>query len=85
LQTICKGRIEFAVSRKECRTIRDLYFHPKNSGLYGDRFMLSTAKAAAKTAAKTAAKNVIKIQLSQREQRIIERLDKDNEDRSIPR
>jgi hypothetical protein len=81
LQTICKGRIEFAVSRKECRIIRDLDCHPKNSGLFGDHFLLSTAK----TAAKTAAKNVIKIQLSQREQRIIERLDNDNEDRSIPR
>lgn len=67
MQTICKGNIDFAVSRKECRVIRDLDCHPKGSGLFGDHFLLNTEKAAAL--------NIIPIQLSYREQRIIERLD----------
>ena len=70
MQTICKGGIEFAVSRKDGQVVRDMDRHPKGGGLFGDHFLLSAAKAAAKASAI----NIIPIELSPREKRIVERL-----------
>jgi hypothetical protein len=66
MQTICKGGIDFAVSRNEGIVIRDLDRHPSGGGLFGDHFILSTAKATAI--------NAIPIELSPRERRIVDRL-----------
>ncbi len=79
LQTICNGGIEFAVRRSECARIRSLDFHPKRGGLFGDHFLIAKAKAKAKAKAiaKAKAKRTIHIPLSDREQRIVERLGAD--------
>ena len=64
MQSICRGGLDFSVSRSECEVIRKLDHHPKGKGgLFGDHFMLSAAKAAAKAA--------IKIELSEREKRMV--------------
>ena len=70
MQTICRGGIDFAVLRSESEVVRDMDHHPKGGGLFGDHLMLSAAKAAAKASAQ----NIVKIQLSPRERRIVERL-----------
>lgn len=72
MQTICRGGVDFAVLRSESAVVRDIDRHPKGSGLFGDHLMLSAAKAAALAAAQ----NVIKIELSPREQRLVEQLGK---------
>ena len=69
LQTICNGGIDFAVRRSECVRVRSLDLHPKRGGLFGDHFLIAKAKAKAKRA--------IHIPLSEREQRIVERLGAD--------
>ncbi len=66
LQIICNGGIDFAVRRSECVRVRSLDLHPKRGGLFGDHFLIAKAKAKAKRA--------IHIPLSEREQRIVERL-----------
>lgn len=71
MQTICRGGIDFNVKRSESKIIRDIDNHPKASGLYGDHFLISSAKAAAKAATKAAAQNAIPIELSPREKRIV--------------
>lgn len=77
MQTICRGGIDFVVSRSECVIIRDLDRHPKSGGLFGDHFLLSAEKGAEKEAARQA----IPIELSPREIRIIEKLGKINPDK----
>ena len=72
MQTICRGGLDFAVLRSESAVVRDIDRHPKGSGLFGDHLMLSAAKAAAKASAQ----NVIKIELSPRERRLVEELGK---------
>lgn len=69
LQTICNGGIDFVVRRSECVRVRSLDLHPKRRGLFGDHFLIAKAKAKAKRA--------IHIPLSEREQRIVERLGAD--------
>lgn len=80
MQTICRGGIEFKVMRNECEIIRDLDLHPKSGGLFGDHFLLSATKGADKEAARQraqeAARQAIPIELSPRELRIVERLEK---------
>lgn len=66
MQIICRGGIDFAVHRTESTVVRDLDRHPKGGGLFGDHFLLSSAKADAL--------GVIPIELSQRERRIVEKL-----------
>ena len=82
MQTICRGGIDFAVSRSECVIIRNLDRHPKNSGLFGDHFLLSAEKGAEKEAARQraqeAARQAIPIELSPREIRIIKNLSNKN-------
>ena len=70
MQTIARGGVTFEVTRQEGAIIRALDNHP-GRGLFGDHILTNAAKAAAKAAAL----NIIPIQLSYREQRIIERLD----------
>ena len=70
VQTICRGGIDWSLSRSECVIIRDLDRHPKRGGLFGDHFLMSVAKGAEKEAARQA----VPIELSPRERRIVERL-----------
>lgn len=79
LQTICNGGIVFAVRRSECVRVRTLDLHPKRGGLFGDHLLIAKAiaKAKAKAIAKAKAKRTIHIPLSEREQRIVERLGAD--------
>ena len=77
LNSICHGGIDFKVKRSDCVIIRNLDNHPKQ--LFGKHLLLSDAAAglaAAKLAAAklAAAKNEHIIELSQRERRIIDRL-----------
>lgn len=82
MQTICRGGIDFVVSRSESVIIRDLDRHPKSGGLFGDHFLLSAEKGAEKEAARQraqeAARQAIPIELSPREIRIIKNLSKNN-------
>lgn len=78
MQTICHGDIEFRVSRSEAVICRNLDNHPKSGGLFGYHFLLSKAKAKAKVKAKEEAARVIHLSLSPREQRIVDRLSKEN-------
>ena len=83
LQAICKGGIDFAVSRSETHMIDKMDLHPKKCNIFGTRFLVSDdvverkkkALAMSKEAQDNAA-NFVNIQLSERERRIIERLNK---------
>lgn len=79
LQAICNGGIDFAVRRSECVYVRSLDLHPKRGNIFGAHFLIAKAKAKAKAQAKAQAKakRVIHIQLSEREQRIVERIGAD--------
>ena len=82
LQTICRGGVEFAVSRKECQVVNNLDNHPKS--LFGEHLLLSDRKTDEKEQAKShAARQAdhcrtgvprIPITLSLREKKIIEQL-----------
>ena len=90
MQTICNGGIEFSVSRDECELVYKLDMHPSKFNLFGDHFLISSAKSAEKEAAKKAAKKAaeeaakkaaeeaartaIPVELSLREKFITERL-----------
>ena len=81
MQIICRGDIELRVSRSEAVICRNLDNHPKSGGqLFGNHFLLSKAKAKekAKAKAKEEAARVIHLSLSPREQRIVDRLSKEN-------
>ena len=78
MQTICKGGIEFSVKRSECEIIRrldNLSSNAHKGGLFGYHFILNSEKAASKAASKAAAENVDYVELSDRERKIIEKLD----------
>ena len=82
MQTICKGGIEFNVTRDECEIIRRLDLLDSNAhkgGLFGYHFLLNSEKTAEKVAAKEQAiakrnEDVDVIKLSERERRIIKQL-----------
>lgn len=81
-QTIASRNEDFSLMRNEIQVIRKLDCHPKGS-LFGDHIITTEAaaqKAAAQKAAtqKAAAQNVIKIELSDRERKIVERLGKND-------
>ena len=92
MQAICRGGIEFSVKRSECEIIRRLDRLNSNAhkgGLFGYHFMLNSAKTAEKIQARTASrlasekakeeaalKNTDFIELSDRERKIIEKLDR---------
>ena len=81
MQTICRGGIEFSVSRAECLMVKDLDYHPKGV-LFGGHFLISPTKGAEKEAARLraqeAARHAIPIELSDRERRIVEKLNINN-------
>ena len=91
MQQISKGGIEFSVSRSECEIIKSLDRLATNAhkgGLYGYHFLVNSAKAkekedarlmaqeAARIRAQEAAKKAVLIPLSDRERKIIEKLDR---------
>jgi hypothetical protein len=79
MQIICKGGIEFSVKRSECEIVRRLDRLNSNAhkgGLFGYHFILNSAKTAEKQAARAAAENTDYVQLSDRERKIIEKLDR---------
>lgn len=77
MRTMAHGGQHFEVRRDECQIIRTLDNAPRK-GLFGDRLLVGSekaaAKAAAKVAAKAAAKAAIPIPLSEREKKIVARL-----------
>jgi hypothetical protein len=86
MQTICRGGVEFAVKRNECQIVKNLDNHPKQ--LFGEHILLSMQKAGEKEGALVRSKEAarlraeqsgmsIEINLSERERRIIERLNRD--------
>ena len=79
LQVIARGGVEFSVEREYCALVRNLETMPKGKGLFGDHYLLSSAKAKAKAEAKAKAKaeaeNRIPIPLSPAELDIISKLD----------
>ena len=90
MQAICKGGIEFSVSRDECEIIRrldNLSSNAHKGGLFSYHFMLNSKKTAEKEEAKRKAKeasllaaqkaieaNTDYVELSYREKAIVERL-----------
>ena len=78
LQAICKGGIDFAVSRSETHMIDKMDLHPKKCNIFGTRFLISddVVERKKKALEKARAATVANIQLSDRERRIIERLNK---------
>lgn len=86
MQTICRGGVEFSVKRNECQIVKNLDNHPKQ--LFGEHILLSSAKAEEKESAKALAQEQAEhqrlaqreameiIPLSDRERRIVERLNK---------
>ena len=64
-QTIAKGNEDFSLTRSDAIIIKSLDLHPKKGGLFGDHFL----------AKKAAAKKAIHLELSAREQRLVEELD----------
>ena len=84
MQQICRGGVAFSVKRSECVRITKLDHLATNAhkgGLFADHFLLSSAKTAEKEAARLraqeAARKAIPVELSDRERRIVERLNKD--------
>ena len=86
MQTICRGGCEFSVSRDECQIIKNLDNHPKS--LFGEHILLSSSKAEEKERARILAQEQAErkrqersgmigtIPLSDRERKIIEKLDR---------
>ena len=85
MQTICRGGVEFAVSRNDCMIVKNLDLHPKS--LFGEHLLLSSYKAKEKEESKTKAQEMARIRaeragqsidvgLSDRERKIIEKLDR---------
>ena len=92
MQQICKGGVDFVVRSNECEILKSLDRLGTNAhkgGLYGHHFLLNSKKAAEKEQARTASrlasekakeeaalKNTDFIELSDRERKIIEKLDR---------
>jgi len=80
MQSIARGGEVFRVERAQSVIVRDLDRFTKASGLFGDHLLISAALARAKEAALARAKEemlrAIPVELSERERRIVERLDK---------
>lgn len=74
LQTMAKGDQVFTLRREEAKIIRELDLHPKKDGLFGDHLLISKAAAVKAAAVKAAAVKAIPIELSEREQTIVEGL-----------
>lgn len=78
LQTLAHRGVEFIVERESCACVRKLSAMPKGKSLFGDHYLLSSAKAKAKTKAKAKVKakaeNRIPIPLSSAEIEIVNSL-----------
>lgn len=66
------------MSRKRCEVIVNLDLHPKKGGLFGNHLLLSQAQAKAQAQAQAKAqaqaRNMVELDLSEREKKIVERL-----------
>lgn len=72
MQTICNNGLKFEVHRGESTMVRNLDRHPfPEKGLFGNHLLISDAKAQAK---EKPVENKILVELSERERKIIERL-----------
>ena len=81
LQAICKGGVDFAVSRDETHMIDKMDLHPKKCNIFGTRFLVSDDVVRRKQEALELSKEeqakagtFVQIELSEREKRIVERL-----------
>ena len=78
LQSLARGGEPFTVRRSESQIIRDLDGHPKKGGLFGDHLLIAPPLARAKEAALARARadllRAIPVELSKREQRIVNSL-----------
>jgi Zn-dependent peptidase ImmA (M78 family) len=81
LQSICKGGIDFAVSRDETHMIDKMDLHPKKCNIFGTRFLVSDDVVRRKQEALELSKEeqakagtFVQIELSEREKRIVQRL-----------
>ena len=72
LQTICSGGIEFSIKRDVAAKVGKIGAR----ALFGDHLLCSTQTGAAKEAAKEAAKDIKIIEMSERDRRTVEYLDK---------
>lgn len=79
MQQICKGGVEFSVRRNECEIIKRLDRLSENAhkgGLYGKHFLLNSEKMREKLGARRTVDRTIYVELSDRERKIIEKLDR---------
>lgn len=80
MQIICRGGVDFAVSRDECDVIKSLDLQKGSGGLFGWHMLLNSKKKedkkAAIAASKAATEKTEYIELSDRERKIIEKLDR---------
>ena len=79
MQQICKGGVEFVVHSNECEVIKGLDRLSENAhkgGLYGHHFLLNTEKMREKMGARRTVDRTIYVELSDRERKIIEKLDR---------
>lgn len=74
LQTLARGGVEFIVERESCTRIRNLAAMPKGKSLFGNHYLLSSAKAKVKAKAKAKAENRIPVPLSPSEIEIVDSL-----------
>ena len=76
MQTIAGGGVEYKVRRSEAVLVKSLDLHPKGKGsLFGEHLLVTQAQAKAQAQAQA----IIDIELSEREKKIVERLNHDNE------
>ena len=81
MQQICKGCVEFLVRKGECEVIKHLDRLTTNAhkgGLYGFHFLLNSKKTAEKMSSRRQVDRTDYVELSDRERKIIEKLDKLN-------
>lgn len=76
MSAFARAGIEFSVSRSEGHIVNNLDNMPTTSGLFGAQVLISAEKAAEKAEAESRSHRNIDVPLSDRERRIVERLNK---------
>lgn len=76
LQSIARGNEPFAIGFDESELITKLDLDNSKNGLFGSHLLVSRAAAERAAAERAAAEGCLNIQLSEREQRIVDRLSK---------
>jgi hypothetical protein len=76
MSSFARAGIEFSVSRNEGYIVNDLDNMPTTSGLFGAQVLISESKTAEKIALENKVHRNIPIELSPRERRIVEQLNK---------